>query len=55
MSTFAPTKFFILICNEMAQTEMVELWWSESLHCQLYFPQNNQFLHENINLKLNET
>ena len=41
----------------MAQTEMVEEWWSKSLHCQLYFPQNNQLLHESINLtlKLNET
>ena len=33
-----------------AQTEMVEEWWSESLHCHLYFPQNNHFLNKNINL-----
>ena len=28
-----------------AQTEMVEEWWSESLHRHLNFPQNNNFLH----------
>ena len=33
----------------LAQTEMVEEWWSENLYCHLYFPQNhNQFLYKNI-------
>ena len=27
-----------------AQTEIAEEWWGESLHCRLYFPQNNHFL-----------
>ena len=60
MFTFTPIKVFYstTVCNAAeAWICLVSFygreWWSKRLHCHMYFPQNNHFLHQNINMTLN--